>query len=155
MINKVQDHRSSNAERYTPSKSGIELPVKVLPKIDFNLYAHVKTFHSRVMVKEVKVDYSESKIILDTKEGRPSFTQGVVVSVGTGYPDNNGVMRPLDFQIGDFVYFSDMSGVDFKVATADGKFDDVKVVDTSSIYYLDNTQSHTYEDVTLRESSEG
>ena len=118
-------------------------------EIDFNDYKHIRVTNSRLMVKEIKINYSENHlgIITSSKQVRQSFTQGVVVKVGDGYINNDGILVPPDFQLGDVVFFSDMGGTEFKLLRNES-FEDVRVLDVASVYYVDGLASRLYKNVT-------
>lgn len=118
-------------------------------KIDFSNYSHLKVKNQRVMVKLIPLDYTKtaSGIALTSKDSakNTSTIQGVVVAVGEPYILPNSQTAELDYKIGDVVYFSEASGVDFKVFRGDGNFEDVKCVSCESIYFVDGAGSLMYE----------
>ena len=123
------------------------MPEVKKPVIDLSQYAHISVKNHRVMVKEIDVDYnrSNSDIILSATEPKKEFTQGVVVVVGEGYIHPLGHMIAPTVEVGDVVYFGDMAGIDFKIRRENNTFEEVKVVDMQSVYYVDGEATDMYE----------
>lgn len=117
-----------------------------MKKINFSKYTHLSVKNQRVMVVPLEIDYSKSKGGIQLTSNKPTFKQGVVVALGKGFYAPDGGTIPLDYQIGDVVYFGDQ-GVDFKVRRENGEYEDVVVVSVESIYYVDGTGKELYEEV--------
>ena len=78
----------------------------------------VKPLQDRVLVKrfEEETKTAGGIIIPDNHKEKPA--KGEVVSVGTGYRNNDGSVRSLDVKTGDQILFSKYAGTEVKV---DGK----------------------------------
>jgi len=78
----------------------------------------VKPLQDRVLVKrfEEETKTAGGIIIPDNHKEKPA--KGEVVSVGTGYRNNDGSVRALDVKTGDQILFSKYAGTEVKV---DGK----------------------------------
>ena len=120
-------------------------------EINFNDYNHIRVPNNRLMIKEIPVDYTlgESKIVMSSKDPQKEFTQGVVVRIGDGFYNQQCEMVTPNFAIGDIVYFGVMAGTDFKLRRSD-HFEEVKVLDVPSIYFVDGAASDLYIDVTKK-----
>ncbi len=146
----MQDIKSieKNLRQLGKLKNKEDSRVDKKPTINFDDYSHIAVTGNRVMVKLIPIDYSVTKggISLGTKV-KTTFLQGVVVSVGKGVPvvlhDTIDKITP-PFELGDVVYFSDMAGVDFKLRQDDFDYEDVKVIDVDSIYFVDGRGKEMY-----------
>ena len=80
--------------------------------------ANFKPLHDRVLVRRASNDEkSKGGIILpETAQEKPM--EGEVVSVGSGYINDNGDKRPLDVKAGDKIVFSKWAGTE---VTIDGE----------------------------------
>ena len=77
-----------------------------------------KPLHDRVLVRRIEEDTKTAGgiIIPDTAKEKPM--QGQVLSVGAGYRDEDGTVRPLDVKPGDQVLFGKWAGTE---VTIDGE----------------------------------
>ena len=114
------------------------------PVINFSSYSHLAVKNARVMVKLIDIDYTTSSggIQLASAGPKVTFKQGVVVALGQGHFLADGSQIPLDYAVGDVVYFGDQ-GIDFKIRR-DGEFEDVVIVGVESVYFVDGTGSEMY-----------
>ena len=150
MIQKKIVAGSVNSEFIRRDEKAVPITDK-LPEIDYKRYSHIRVPHSRLMIKELKLDYSKSSegIILKVNDDRGGFTQGVVVRVGEGYIDSSGRKVPMTYEVGDIVYFSDMAGVDYKIMRDQGEYEEVRITDDQSIYMVDNSIAElVFKDIT-------
>ena len=74
-----------------------------------------RPLHDRVLVRRAEAETKTAGGILlpDTAGEKPS--EGVIVSVGKGYVNDNGEVRSLDVKAGDRVVFSKWAGTEVKV----------------------------------------
>ena len=74
-----------------------------------------RPLHDRVVVKRIDAEEKSAGgiIIPDTAKEKPS--QGEVVAVGPGAPDEKGKVQPLDVKPGDRVLFGKWSGTEVKL----------------------------------------
>lgn len=100
------------------------------------------------MVSLIDIDYTKSKggIQLQPEGKTVTFKQGVIVAMGQGHYLQDGSQIPLDYAVGDVVYFGDQ-GVDFKVRRDHGAYEDVVIVGVESIYFVDGTGKELYKEV--------
>lgn len=78
----------------------------------------VKPLQDRVLVKRLEEETKTAGgiIIPDNHKEKPA--RGEVVSIGTGYRNNDGSTRSLEVKTGDQILFSKYAGTEVKV---DGK----------------------------------
>lgn len=74
-----------------------------------------RPLHDRVLVRRAEAETKTSGgiIIPGTAEEKPS--EGEIVSVGSGYVNDNGEVRALDVKKGDKVIFSKWAGTEVKI----------------------------------------
>lgn len=74
-----------------------------------------RPLHDRVLVRRLASDEKTAGgiIIPDTVQEKPM--EGVVVSVGTGFINDNGEVRPLDVKAGDQILFNKWSGTEVSI----------------------------------------
>jgi chaperonin GroES len=79
----------------------------------------VKPLHDRVLIKRMEEETKTAGgiIIPDNHKEKPA--KGEVVSVGNGYRNNDGSVRPLEVRAGDQVLFSKYAGTEIKVEGKD------------------------------------
>ena len=72
----------------------------------------LRPLHDRILVKRVdpEAEVKGGIIIPDTAKEKPS--EGLVLAVGTGVPNDSGTMRPLGVQPGDRVLFAQGKGME-------------------------------------------
>jgi chaperonin GroES len=78
----------------------------------------LKMLGDRVLVKAIEEEARASGIVIpDAAQEKPQ--KGVVVAVGPGARDKNGVRVPVDLAEGDHVLYSRYGGTEIKVADED------------------------------------
>ena len=75
----------------------------------------VKPLHDRVLVKRVKEENKTAGGIIIPDNSKEKPAQGEVVSVGTGYVNQDGSRRALEVKEGDRILFGKYSGSEVKV----------------------------------------
>ena len=123
--------------------------MKELKKINFASYDHLAVKNARVMIVPIKLDYGTSKggvLLTPDAENKQTFQHGVVVRVGVGHYMPDGNLLPLDYTVGDFVYYNGSEGIgtDFKIRRGEGEFETVTVLGIESIYFVDGTGGELY-----------
>ncbi len=75
----------------------------------------IKPLNDRVLVKRVKEERQTRGgiIIPDTAKEKPQ--EGIVVAVGSGKRDDNGMLIPLGVKAGDRILFGKYAGTEIKV----------------------------------------
>ena len=115
--------------------------MKEIKKIDLASYTHLDVKNARVMIAPIDIDYNMSAggIQFVDQSNTVTFRQGVIVKVGKGHylPDGNQI--PLDYEVGDFVYYGgEGTGSDFKIIRG-SEYETVTVMGVESIYFVDGT----------------
>lgn len=74
-----------------------------------------RPLHDRVAVRRIEGDEKSAGgiIIPDTAKEKPS--EGQIVAVGSGAPNENGEIVALDVKVGDRVLFGKWSGTEVKI----------------------------------------
>jgi chaperonin GroES len=74
-----------------------------------------RPLHDRVVVKRIEAEEKSAGgiIIPDTAKEKPS--EGEVIAVGPGGPDEAGKIIPIDVKVGDRVLFGKWSGTEVKI----------------------------------------
>jgi chaperonin GroES len=73
----------------------------------------IKPLGSRVLIKRSKAQTTKGGILLpDSAQEKPK--EGVVVAVGPGKIDDNGVKETMQLKVGDRVLFSSYAGTEIK-----------------------------------------
>jgi len=77
-----------------------------------------RPLHDRILVERIEAEGKTAGgiIIPDTAKEKPQ--EGLVISVGNGSINEDGVVRPLDVKAGDRILFGKWSGTEVKL---DGK----------------------------------
>ncbi len=78
-----------------------------------------RPLHDRVVVERIDPDAKSAGgiIIPDTAQEKPS--QGEIIAVGPGGPDESGKLIPIDLKIGDRILFGKWSGTEVKLDGVD------------------------------------
>jgi len=122
----------------------------VPPVIDFSSYTRYRVANNRIMVKILNVDLNSSPfgIQLTSKDKtEETFYYGVILRVGEGFMTNSGEFIKPNYSVGDVVAFSSTSGADFVLLPEDSNsktFEDVRVVDLPSIFFVDGAIKRLY-----------
>lgn len=74
-----------------------------------------RPLHDRVLVKRIESEEKTKSgiIIPDTAKEKPQ--EGEVVAVGSGLRKEDGVLIPLDVNVGDRILFGKWSGTEIKI----------------------------------------
>lgn len=144
-------YANENTQVVTHDNSPIATLEKKRKQVSFDEYRHLSVKNNRVMVSMIDIDFSATASGLITsapsKDGKKQEANlcGVVVAVGSGGYTADGKMIKPEYEIGDVVFFSAASGVDFKIIRDfdTNKFEEVKIVDCASVYYADG-HGHLY-----------
>ncbi|MBC75230.1 MAG: co-chaperone GroES [Halobacteriovoraceae bacterium] len=75
----------------------------------------VKPLHDRVLVRRVEEENKTAGGIIIPDNSKEKPAQGEVVSVGTGYVNQDGSRRALEVKEGDKILFGKYSGSEVKV----------------------------------------
>ena len=75
----------------------------------------VKPLHDRVLVKRIEEENKTAGGIIIPDNSKEKPAQGEVVSVGSGYINQDGSRRALDVKEGDKVLFGKYSGSEVKM----------------------------------------
>ena len=76
---------------------------------------NLQLLHDRVLVKQVDSERQSAGGIVLPGSASEREHSGIVVAVGHGRTDDNGVLRPLDVQPGQQVIFGQYSGQTVKI----------------------------------------
>jgi chaperonin GroES len=79
----------------------------------------VKPLHDRVLVKRLEEETKTAGGIIIPDNSKEKPAQGEVISVGSGYTNNDGSRRALDVKAGDKILFGKYSGSEVKVEGQD------------------------------------
>lgn len=80
----------------------------------------IKPLGNRVLVQRAKAQATKGGILLpDAAQEKPK--EGLVIAVGPGKLDDQGVREPLNVTIGDRVLFSAYSGTEIKQTENNGE----------------------------------
>lgn len=78
----------------------------------------IKPLGNRILIQRAKAQTTKGGILLpDTAQEKPK--EGVVLAVGPGKVDENGVRSTLTVKVGDRVLFSSYAGTEVKNASGD------------------------------------
>ncbi|MFP4312959.1 MAG: co-chaperone GroES [Alphaproteobacteria bacterium] len=80
--------------------------------------ANFKPLHDRVLVRRASNDEKTAGGIILPETAQEKPMEGEVISVGSGYINDNGEKRPLDVKAGDKIVFSKWAGTE---VTIDGE----------------------------------
>ena len=75
----------------------------------------VKPLHDRVLVKRLEEETKTAGGIIIPDNSKEKPAQGEVISVGSGYTNQDGSRRELEVKTGDKVLFQKFSGSEVKV----------------------------------------
>lgn len=75
----------------------------------------VRPLHDRVLVRRIEEENRTAGGIIIPDNSKEKPAQGEVVSVGTGYVNQDGSRRELEVKTGDKVLFGKYSGSEVKV----------------------------------------
>ncbi len=64
----------------------------------------------RVLVKRMKTEEKTDSGIIIPDAAKEKAQTGTILAVGPGRKNTNGVLIPLEIQVGDIIYFSKYSG---------------------------------------------
>ena len=76
---------------------------------------NLRPLHDRVIVKRQEKETTTAGGIVLASSAAEKPSEGVVVAVGPGKPNNNGDVRPLEVKVGDRVLFGKFTGSEVKV----------------------------------------
>lgn len=79
----------------------------------------VTPLHDRVLIKRIEEENKTAGGIIIPDNSKEKPAQGEVVSVGSGYRNNDGSVRALDVKAGDRVIFGKYAGTEVKVEGQD------------------------------------
>lgn len=79
----------------------------------------VKPLHDRVLVRRIEEENKTAGGIIIPDNSKEKPAQGEIVSVGTGYTNQDGSRRDLEVKAGDKVLFGKYSGSEVKVEGQD------------------------------------
>lgn len=79
----------------------------------------VKPLHDRVLVKRIEEENKTAGGIIIPDNSKEKPARGEVVSVGSGYVNQDGSRRELEVKAGDKVLFGKYSGSEVKVEGQD------------------------------------
>ena len=80
----------------------------------------IKPLGNRVLIKRAKAQATKGGILLpDAAQEKPK--EGIVIAVGPGKLDDEGVRTPLNVNVGDRVLFSSYSGTEVKQTETNGE----------------------------------
>jgi chaperonin GroES len=79
----------------------------------------VRPLHDRVLVKRVEEENKTAGGIIIPDNSKEKPAKGEVVSVGSGYVNQDGSRRELEVKAGDRVLFGKYSGSEVKVEGSD------------------------------------
>lgn len=78
----------------------------------------IKPLGNRILIQRAKAQTTKGGILLpDTAQEKPK--EGIVLAVGPGKVDENGVRSTLTVKVGDRVLFSSYAGTEVKNASGD------------------------------------
>lgn len=75
----------------------------------------IKPLYDRVVVRRLEAETTTKGGILIPDKAAGKSTQGIVLAVGDGAFQDNGVQRPLTVKVGDRVLFEKHAGTDIKL----------------------------------------
>ncbi len=80
----------------------------------------IKPLGNRVLIQRAKAQTTKGGILLpDAAQEKPK--EGVVIAVGPGKIDEQGIREPLNVSVGDRVLFSTYSGTEVKQSENNGE----------------------------------
>lgn len=79
----------------------------------------VKPLHDRVLVKRIEEENKTAGGIIIPDNSKEKPAQGEVVSVGSGYTNQDGSRRALEVKEGDKILFGKYAGSEVKVDGSD------------------------------------
>lgn len=79
----------------------------------------VRPLHDRVLVKRIEEEKKTAGGIIIPDNSKEKPAQGEVISVGSGYVNQDGSVRNLEVKAGDKILFGKYSGTEVKVEGQD------------------------------------
>jgi chaperonin GroES len=79
----------------------------------------VKPLQDRVLIERVEEETKTAGGIIIPDNNKEKPAQGKVISVGSGYRNQDGTLRSLEVKAGDVVLFGKYSGTEVKVEGKD------------------------------------
>lgn len=81
----------------------------------------IKPLGNRVLIKRSKPQTSKGGILLpDSAQEKPR--EGIVIEVGPGKVDDNGIREAMQLKVGDCILFSSYSGTEVKSQDNEGEY---------------------------------
>ncbi len=74
-----------------------------------------RPLHDRVLVRRLEQEDKTAGGIIIPDSAKEKPMEGEVISVGTGFINDNGDVRPLDVKAGDIIVFSKWSGTELTI----------------------------------------
>jgi chaperonin GroES len=78
-----------------------------------------RPLHDRVLVRRVEAEEKTAGGIIIPDSAKEKPAEGLIVAVGTGARNEQGVVTPLEVKAGDRVLFGKWSGTEVKVGGED------------------------------------
>ncbi len=74
------------------------------------LFDKLRPLSDRVLVKRMETEEKTDSGIIIPDSAKEKAQTGTILAVGPGRKDANGVVIPLEVEVGDMIYFSKYSG---------------------------------------------